>query len=118
MAKRPSPEHDAIRRNRLVVESCSEFKGVEPDSGFERSHPALGGWRTPPPDRGFGPRLRAATTVMMGWSLVALAVWAGFWVAVLFAGRPYGLWRPIMAPVLGLALIHAAVAFLRARPDA
>ena len=38
----PPPEHDAIRRNRLIVKSCSEFKSAEPDSGFERSHPALG----------------------------------------------------------------------------
>jgi hypothetical protein len=78
--------------------------------------PSLSGWRSPQPDRGL--RLRAATRVMMGWSLVALAVWAGFWVAVLFAGLPYGLWRPIMAPVLGLALIHAVAAFIRAKPNA
>ncbi len=78
---------------------------------------SLGGWRAPPPDRGFGPRLRAATRVMMGWSLVALAVWAGFWTAVLFAGLPHGLWRPIMGPVLAIALIHAIAAFLRARPE-
>ena len=78
--------------------------------------PSLGGWRSPGPDPGL--RLRAATRVMMGWSLVALAVWAGFWAAVLFAGLSYGLWRPIMAPVLGLALIHAVVAVIRAKPGA
>ena len=80
--------------------------------------PSLGGWRSPASDRGFGLRLRAATRIMMRWSLVALAVWAGFWIAVLFAGLPYGLWRPVMLPVLALALIHAAVAFSRAGGDA
>ncbi len=78
--------------------------------------PSLSGWRSPGPDPGL--RLRAATRVMMGWSLVALMVWAGFWAAALFAGLPYALWRPIMTPVLALALIHAAVAFIRARPGA
>ena len=77
--------------------------------------PSLSGWRPPQPDR--GGRLRAATRVLMGWSLVALAVWAAFWVGVLFARLPYVLWRPIMWPLLGLALIHATVAVLRSRPE-
>ena len=78
--------------------------------------PRLSGWRSPEPEPGL--RWRAATRVMMGWSLVALVVWAGFWAAVLFAGLPYALWRPIMGPVLGLALIHAVVVFIRAKPNA
>lgn len=78
--------------------------------------PSLSGWRPSPSGR--GGRLRAATKVMMGWSLVTLLIWAGFWAAVLFAGLPYGLWRPIMGPVLALALIHAVAAFARAGPPA
>lgn len=39
-------EHDAIRRRRLSA-SSSRFKLVEPDSGFERSHPAQGRTRAP-----------------------------------------------------------------------
>ena len=45
------PEHDAIRRNRPIVESCSELEGAEPDSGFEGRHPAPAGEVTLRPHR-------------------------------------------------------------------
>ena len=62
-------EHDAARRNRLAVESCSKFKSAEPDSGFERSHPALAG----PPICEAWPLRRAAGRALLLPQDVALA---------------------------------------------
>ena len=63
-------EHDAVRRNRLTVESCSKFKSAEPDSGFERSHPALAG---PPPACDAWPLRRATGRALLFSQDVVLA---------------------------------------------